>query len=140
MARSGGLARRFSTSLDNLKEEEHADENGYHRVQHSYHVDQRSVSNSNLHSQFESQGPSTPSPTSRVPVHPYFQAESSSEAYSTSDHGGGSDREQDYADYGVRRESSPGPSAPYLAMRRGSVRELMAINNLCLSSEEMERC
>ncbi|KAI1319840.1 hypothetical protein EDD11_002834 [Mortierella claussenii] len=32
------------------------------------------------------------------------------------------------------------PSAPYMAMRRGSVRELMAIDNLCLSSEEVEHC
>ncbi|KAG0255446.1 hypothetical protein BGZ95_005759, partial [Linnemannia exigua] len=36
--------------------------------------------------------------------------------------------------------TSPGPSAAYLSMRRGSVRELMAIDNLCLSSEEVERC
>lgn len=36
--------------------------------------------------------------------------------------------------------TSPGPSAAYLSMRRGSVRELMAINHLCLSSEEVERC
>ncbi|KAG0354727.1 hypothetical protein BGZ54_001511, partial [Gamsiella multidivaricata] len=33
-----------------------------------------------------------------------------------------------------------GPSASYLTMRRGSVRELMAIDHLCLSSEEVERC
>ncbi|KAG0283346.1 hypothetical protein BGZ96_012280 [Linnemannia gamsii] len=36
--------------------------------------------------------------------------------------------------------TSPGPSAAYLSMRRGSVRELMAIDHLCLSSEEVERC
>ncbi|KAF9544337.1 Transcription factor myb3r-5 [Mortierella hygrophila] len=36
--------------------------------------------------------------------------------------------------------TSPGPSAEYLSIRRGSVRELMAIDHLCLSSEEVERC
>lgn len=36
--------------------------------------------------------------------------------------------------------TSPGPSAAYMSMRRGSVRELMAIDHLCLSSEEVERC
>ncbi|KAF9927269.1 Transcription factor myb3r-5 [Linnemannia zychae] len=36
--------------------------------------------------------------------------------------------------------TSPRPNEAYLSMRRGSVRELMAIDHLCLSSEEVERC
>ncbi|KAF9425614.1 Transcription factor myb3r-1 [Podila epigama] len=37
------------------------------------------------------------------------------------------------------QDNNSRPQAPYLAMRRGSVRDLMAIDNLCLSSNEIER-
>ncbi|KAF9933168.1 DNA binding transcription coactivator transcription factor [Linnemannia zychae] len=130
------LTRRFSTSLSHLTEEDHPEEYYYRpdsrRTHHSYHVDQRP---NDIQARRNSTSPSTrPSPTV------YFQSERSSDDYSGSDNGG-SDRDHDdmEMDHCIQRQISPKPSASYLNIRRGSVRELMAIDNLCLSSEEIER-
>jgi hypothetical protein len=72
----------------------------------------------------------------------FYRTEHGSMDYSASENGG-SDREQEREsskDRDHRMHVSPEPSAALLAMRRGSVRELMAIDNLCLSSEELDRC
>ncbi|KAI1316460.1 Transcription factor myb3r-5 [Mortierella claussenii] len=136
---SKSQSRRFSTSLSNLKEEEHVGGESHHRhpqyrqqqqhgyghepegpkhPQHSYYIEQPGV-----HSR-------------RAPAHDYFRSERSSVDYSVSDHG---ESERDLDERSRRRSTSPRPNAGYLAIRRGSVRELMAIDNLCLSSEEMKR-
>ena len=140
------MTRRFSTPLSHLKEEEHPEENGYarnHNHQHSYHVDQRAAPNNQSRPGLSGRSFTT-SPTSRGS---YFRSERSSVDYSNSE--AGSDRDmtedmelepaQQHAACQARPLSPPNPDS-YLAMRRGSVRELMAINHLCLSSEEVERC
>ncbi|KAG0056458.1 hypothetical protein BGZ83_004965 [Gryganskiella cystojenkinii] len=160
------LARRFSTPLSHLKEEDHLEESGYARsggnaqMQHSYHIDQRAApknqSRPGLSSRSTTLSSTSTSPSSRGN---FFRSErSSAEYYSTSD--AGSDRgHNDVEDMEMvdsedllRKQpiaamsssssssTSPQPDPAYLAMRRGSVRELMAINHLCLSSEEVERC
>ncbi|KAK3830775.1 MAG: hypothetical protein JOS17DRAFT_147902 [Linnemannia elongata] len=142
IAKPTNLTRRFSTSLSHLKEEDHSEEHqgfSQHNSQqahHSYHIDQRpgldSIQAGRRHSL---------SPTSGMSPPTYFRSGRSSVDYSHSEHG--SDRDQDdmEMDHDVQRQkqASPKPNAAYLAIRRGSVRELMAIDNLCLSSEEMER-
>ncbi|KAF9955476.1 Transcription factor myb3r-5 [Modicella reniformis] len=146
------VTRWFSTSLSNLKEEEHLDENrSPTRTQHSYHIDQQSELSSNFHNRPGFNGRSSSSPSSpRISLttttatnRPVYRSErTSSMDYSASENGG-SDHEQDVVVMvagGHTREPSPKLDAAYLSMRRGSVRELMAINNLCLSSEEMEHC
>ncbi|KAF9097987.1 DNA binding transcription coactivator transcription factor [Mortierella sp. AD031] len=140
IAKPTALTRRFSTSLSHLKEEDHSEEyHGYsqhpgQRAHHSYHIEQRpaSVQEFRRHSL---------SPSSRLSPPTYFRSERSSVDFSASEHGG-SDRDQDdmEMDHDVKKDAQPRkPIESYLAIRRGSVRELMAINNLCLSSEEMER-
>lgn len=139
IAKPNILTRRFSTSLSHLKEEDHAEEyHGYsqpnsQRMHHSYHIDQQrlgGIQGDRRHSLSPSAGMSPPN---------YFRSERSSIDYSNSDQG--SDRDQDdmEMDHVVQKHASLKPNAAYLAIRRGSVRELMAIDNLCLSSEEMER-
>ncbi|KAF9360764.1 hypothetical protein BGX26_007890 [Mortierella sp. AD094] len=137
IAKPYNMTRRFSTALCNLREEEYTEEHGYARVHHSYRVDQRLVSQYN---DSRHQTPPPPHGAKAPQAHAYFRSERSSIDYSASENGG-SDREQDNANMNEdpRRESSPKPNAAYFAMRRGSVRELMAIDNLCLSSEEVER-
>ncbi|KAF8983672.1 Transcription factor myb3r-5 [Entomortierella lignicola] len=126
IAKPVGMTRRFSTALCNLKEEEHTEDHGYSRTQHSYQTDPRSY-NDDCHQV-------SPPPQGNG----YFRSERSSGDNSASEN------DQEQRDSSVtkeesRRESSPKPNEAYFAMRRGSVRELMAINNLCLSSEEVER-
>ncbi|KAF8936837.1 Transcription factor myb3r-5 [Haplosporangium gracile] len=142
IAKPNALTRRFSTSLSHLKEEDHSEEHhGYsqhnsERAHHSYHIEQRfgpgSIQAGRRHSLSPSSGMAPPT---------HFRSERSSVDYSNSEHG--SDRDQDdmELDHDVQKQkqASPKPSAAYLAIRRGSVRELMAIDNLCLSSEEIER-
>ncbi|KAF9438885.1 hypothetical protein BGZ76_003571 [Entomortierella beljakovae] len=135
------LARRFSSSLCNLKEEEHTEEQGYPRSQHSYHIDQSSVNhfNQGFH-QRSSPPPHHPHTVRSSSAHGFYYSERSSGDYSGSGDEG-SDREHENMSVGDdnRREHSPKPDASYFAMRRGSVRELMAIDNLCLSSDEVRR-
>lgn len=142
IAKPTNLTRRFSTSLSHLKEEDHSEEHqGYfqhnsQQAHHSYNIDQRPGSDS-IHAGRRH----SLSPTSGMSPTTYFRSERSSVDYSNSEHG--SDRDQDdmEMDHDVQKQkqASPKPNAAYLAIRRGSVRELMAIDNLCLSSEEMER-
>ncbi|GJJ69605.1 transcription factor MYB, plant [Entomortierella parvispora] len=140
------MTRRFSTPLSHLKEEEHPEENGYahnNNYQHSYHVDQRAAPN-NQGRPGQGGRSLTTSPTSRGT---FFRSERSSVDYSNSEAGSDRDLTEDmeleptpqHMAYQARPLSPPNPDS-YLAMRRGSVRELMAINHLCLSSEEVERC
>ncbi|KAF9908437.1 Transcription factor myb3r-5 [Linnemannia zychae] len=143
IAKPNALTRRFSTSLSHLKEEDHSEDHQYgyaqndsqQRLHHSYHTDQQpgnGIQAGRRHSCSPSTGISPPA---------YFRSEhSSGDDYSGSEQGG-SDRDQDdmEMDHDVKKPPSPSPSASYLAIRRGSVRELMAIDNLCLSSEEMGR-
>ncbi|KAF9114353.1 hypothetical protein BGX27_011094 [Mortierella sp. AM989] len=127
------MTRRFSTALCNLKEEDHTDEHGYIHTQHTYRNDQRSAG------QFNDECLQASPPPHAAKAHSYFRSERSSIDYSGSENGG-SDRGYDASvNEDPRRELSPKPNAAYFAMRRGSVRELMAIDNLCLSSEEVER-
>lgn len=142
VAKPNNLTRRFSTSLSHLKEEDHSEEHqGYsqhnsQRTHHSYLIDQRLGSDG-----IQAVRRHSLSPTSGMSQPTYIRSERSSVDYSNSEHG--SDRDQDdmEMDHDVQKQkqASPKPSAIYLAIRRGSVRELMAIDNLCLSSEEMER-
>lgn len=130
---SAGVTQRFSTSLSNLKE--HPEEHGHGsptRTQHSYHIDQRSEPSNNFHSRpgLNGRSSSSPTPPKASTSSFYRTAGRDSMDYSASENGG-SDREQDSV--------NSKPNAAYLAIRRASVRELMAIDNLCLSSEEMER-
>ncbi|KAG0302038.1 hypothetical protein BGZ98_007847 [Dissophora globulifera] len=134
------LDRRFSVSLSNLREEDHAGSGPEHsRAQHSYHIDQRSAPNSSYHARPSFYGRSASSPTGE-PSHVHFRSERSSVDYSASDNGG-SDHEQEEMsmEHDCNNGSFSKPNATYLAIRRGSVRELMAIDHLCLSSEEMDR-
>lgn len=151
-------ARRFST-LDNLREEDQAEEHRYfghahhhsgqqhHQLQshyrqqyHHYHGDHEA--NANIAQ--SNQDRLNESPSNRGDRHSFGSGRSSVE-FSNSDHG--SDHETDVrmdedhkVDHKVRKETSyDSPKEPYLAMRRSSVRELMAIDHLCLSSEEVER-
>ncbi|KAG0312156.1 hypothetical protein BGZ99_009667 [Dissophora globulifera] len=140
-AKPHNLNRRFSVSLSNLKEEEHAGSGSEHsRAQHSYHIDQRFAPNSSYHARPSFYGRSASSPTGE-PSHVHFRSERSSVDYSASENGG-SDHEQEEMsmEHDCNNGSFSKPNAMYLAIRRGSVRELMAIDHLCLSSEEMDRC
>ncbi|KAG0369086.1 hypothetical protein BGX24_002556 [Mortierella sp. AD032] len=140
IAKPTALTRRFSTSLSHLKEEDQSEDHhhGYsqQRAHHSYHIDQRSGSG------IQAGRRHSCSPVTGMSPPAYFRSErSSGDEYSGSEQGG-SDRDQDDMEMDhdvVKKPPSPKPSASYLAIRRGSVRELMAIDNLCLSSEEMER-
>ncbi|KAF9362165.1 hypothetical protein BGX34_006675 [Mortierella sp. NVP85] len=141
---SAASTRRFPTLLSNLKEEDHSEDHGHglRRAQHSYHIDQRSET-SHFHGRPGLHGRSSSSPTpSRPLMSSFYRTEHGSMDYSASENGG-SDREREREsskDRDYRMHASPEPSATLLAMRRGSVRELMAIDNLCLSSEELDRC
>ncbi|KAF9984235.1 hypothetical protein BGZ75_004194, partial [Mortierella antarctica] len=142
------LTRRFSTALCNLKEEDHVDENGpRHYGYHSYHTDHRSAPNNSINSSRPGlNGRSSTSPVSpSSPSAPnLFRSERS---FKNSDsENGGSDNDNEEQDMFMdedgrpeQRAPSPQPSASYLSMRRASVRELMAIDHLCLSSEEAGR-
>ncbi|KAG0268239.1 Transcription factor myb3r-5, partial [Linnemannia exigua] len=144
IAKPTALTRRFSTSLSHLKEEDHSEDlyHGYsqqgsqQRAHHSYHIDQRSGSG------IQAGRRHSCSPVTGMSPPAYFRSErSSGDEYSGSEQGG-SDRDQDDMEMDhdvVKKPPSPKPNDSYLAIRRGSVRELMAIDNLCLSSEEMER-
>ncbi|KAG0004322.1 hypothetical protein BGZ80_001775 [Entomortierella chlamydospora] len=136
IAKPYNMGRRFSTALCDLREEEHTEEHGFARVHRSYRVDQQPASQYN---DSRHQTPPPPHEAKAPQAHAYFRSERSSVDYSASENG--SDREHDNANMseGPRHEPSPKPNAAYFAMRRGSVRELMAIDNLCLSSEEVER-
>lgn len=147
------MTRRFST-LDNLREEDHAEEHeheyfghSHYRIGQQHHQPQSHYRQLYLHyhgdhepnaNTVQSNQDRTGSPLNLGDHYSYASARSSAE-YSNSDHG--SDCEKDVRmdeDHKVRKESSY-PKEPYLAMRRSSVRELMAIDHLCLSSEEVER-
>ncbi|KAG0010477.1 hypothetical protein BGZ81_002741 [Podila clonocystis] len=143
------ITRRFST-LDNLREEDHAEEHehGYFGFSHHSNGQQHHQPQSHGHQQYrryhgdhepnantvQSNQDRTGSPLNRED-HCTFGSGRSSVVYSNSDHG--SDYEKDVT-MDERKETSY-PKEPYLAMRRSSVRELMAIDHLCLSSEEVER-
>ncbi|KAF9180624.1 DNA binding transcription coactivator transcription factor, partial [Haplosporangium sp. Z 767] len=147
IARPMNMTRRFSTALCNLKEEEHGEENGPPRsYHHSYHVDQQSSPNINMHNRPGLNGhPSESVSPTVAPQASCFRPERSSTDYSGSENGG-SDQEQEQEhenmsmDEDLNNKTSPRPGAAYLSMRRASVRELMAIDHLCLSTEEIERC
>lgn len=147
-------ARRFST-LDNLWEEDQAEEYGYfgHTHHHSGQRHHQSQSHNreryyHYHGDHEANANIAQSNQDRLNESPSnrgdrlsFGSGRSSVEFSNSDHG--SDHETDVRvdeDHKVRKETSyVSPKEPYLAMRRSSVRELMAIDHLCLSSEEVER-
>lgn len=145
-------ARRFST-LDNLREEDQVEEHEYfdhthrhngqqqyrqqYRLYHGDHEANANIAQSN-------RDRLTESPSNRGDRYSFGSGRSSVE-FSNSDHG--SDLETDVrmgehrkVDHTVRKETSYVSSKePYLAIRRSSIRELMAIDHLCLSSEEVER-
>ncbi|KAF9898793.1 DNA binding transcription coactivator transcription factor [Lobosporangium transversale] len=159
------LGRRFST-LGHVKEEEHGEggdeEGGSH---HSYHIEARCHSSSPLgHSKSYSTGYDYGNNTNRtghdLSAAEYRYKRSSMDFSATPDpasdhednmqiernaigHRHTYGRSQSYS-YGQGKRSTPNPDSEpdssYFAMRRGSVRELMAIDNLCLSSEEVEHC
>ncbi|KAF9348254.1 hypothetical protein BGX26_000314, partial [Mortierella sp. AD094] len=144
------MGRRFST-LGHVKEEEHGDDaedtQSHH---HSYHIDARNNSSSPTghgkgyggHDHSSSRDLSSSGYRSKR-----FSMDFSTTSEPASDHDDEGDMLMDEDDIHNqdRRVSPPSssfsrPSASYMTMRRGSVRELMAIDNLCLSSEEVERC
>ncbi|KAG0213944.1 hypothetical protein BGX28_003122 [Mortierella sp. GBA30] len=137
------LTRRFSTALCNLKEEDYMEENGSHQHgEHSYHIDHYSAPNIDIHRRPGFNGRVSVSPTSKSP-RDLCSSERSSVDYSGSENGG-SDHEtevqamcmdEDNRDEQAQPSSKPGAST-YHPMRRASVRELMAIDHLCLTSEE----
>ncbi|KAG0039374.1 hypothetical protein BGZ82_008474 [Podila clonocystis] len=147
------MTRRFST-LDNLREEDHAEEHEHEYFDFSHHRNGQQHHQPQSHGRqqyrryhgdhepnantVQSNQDRTGSPLNRED-HCSFGSGRSPVGYSNSDHG--SDYEKDVTmdeDHKVRKETSY-PKEPYLAMRRSSVRELMAIDHLCLSSEEVER-
>ncbi|KAF9981063.1 hypothetical protein BGZ75_007678 [Mortierella antarctica] len=158
------LVRRFST-LGHVKEEEQGDDHdenihlrpSRHQQYHSYHTEARNNASSPLG---HSKSYSTNSFGSReFPSMGYRFGKRMSGDFSTTSEPT-SDREDMDEDMVVdgevgRRASYPDerslqkessrsagsePGAPYLGLRRASVRDLMAIDHLCLSSEEAERC
>ncbi|KAG0306679.1 DNA binding transcription coactivator transcription factor, partial [Dissophora globulifera] len=150
------MGRRFST-LGHVKEEEHGEDAEdspatAHRQQqphHSYHIEARSEASSRLgHSKSYSgdyDAPTINYRSKRYSVDFSTTPEPASEHDDDGDMPMGEDlvRHHYYHSNDGRpqeKATASGPSASYLAMRRGSVRELMAIDNLCLSSEEVERC
>ncbi|KAF9299838.1 hypothetical protein BGZ74_008597 [Mortierella antarctica] len=147
------MTRRFST-LDNLREEDHAEEHEHEYFGHSHHHNEQQHHQPQSHCRqqyhhyhgdhesnantVQSNQDRTGSPLNHGDYYSFGSGRSSVE-YSNSDHG--SDYDKDVRmdeDHKVRKETSY-PKEPYLAMRRSSVRELMAIDHLCLSSEEVER-
>ncbi|KAG0016205.1 hypothetical protein BGZ80_009366 [Entomortierella chlamydospora] len=143
------MGRRFST-LGHVKEEEHGDDaedtQSHH---HSYHIDARNNSSSPIGHGKSYSGHDLSS--SRDLLSSGYRSKRFSMDFSTtsepaSEHDDDEDMPMDEENIHNqdRRVSPPSsisrPSASYMAMRRGSVRELMAIDNLCLSSEEVERC
>ncbi|KAF9413943.1 Transcription factor myb3r-5 [Podila epigama] len=152
------MSRRFST-LGHVKEEEHGDElddhlprqerqsfarpgsrsptRSWHQKHHSYHVDSRGATTSPPRSEQGTLSSSTSFQTSKA-------IKRRSVEFSTLISKADSDREdddmQEEGDFRQASSSStsdahrqePEPSASYLLMRRGSVRELMAIDHLCL--------
>ncbi|KAK3819516.1 MAG: hypothetical protein J3Q66DRAFT_159010 [Benniella sp.] len=156
------LGRRFST-LGHVKEEEHGEEGDEGQARHhSYHIEARKNARSPLGHARSYSGHDYTS-LSRELAADYHRPKrfsvdftASRSAGPASEHGGDEEAmhmDEDngrnhpsnmppHHDKGVSPPSSnnSGPSAAYMAMRRGSVRELMAIDNLCLSSEEVERC
>ncbi|KAG0220030.1 Transcription factor myb3r-5, partial [Mortierella sp. GBA43] len=152
------LGRRFST-LGHVKEEEHGEdgEDGQAR-HHSYHIEARKKARSPLGHSRSYSGHDYSSFSRELMTTTDYRPKRFSVDFTatrsepTSEHDDDenmrmdedvrSHRNNPSLDKGVSPPSSntPGPSAAYLEMRRGSVRELMAIDNLCLSSEEVERC
>lgn len=142
------LTRRFSTALCNLKEEDHVDENGTRQYgYHSYHIDHHSAPNNNIHNSRPGlNGRASTSPVSpSSPSAPNLFRSERSFKISDSENGG-SDRDNEEQDMCMDEDGRPEqraplsqPSASYFSTRRASVRELMAIDHLCLSSEEAGR-
>ncbi|KAF8981812.1 DNA binding transcription coactivator transcription factor [Entomortierella lignicola] len=151
------MGRRFST-LGHVKEEEHGDDgedtpshHQHHHQHHSYHIDTRNASSSpvgqskNYNGYDHSSSSNSRDLSSSGYRSKRFSVDFSTASEPVSDH---DDEENMVVDEGSgqdRKVSPPSsilsrPSASYMAMRRGSVRELMAIDNLCLSSEEAEHC
>ncbi|KAF9550184.1 hypothetical protein BGW38_009558 [Lunasporangiospora selenospora] len=128
------VTRRFSTSLCHLKEEEHGEE----AMGPWWFA-------SILGFWFWAGAEPLRAMAARATMHESCRS-SVDESRQSSE--AASDREQDQdedemetdQEQNQASEPSRAPSASYLAMRRGSVRELMAIDHLCLSSEEVERC
>ncbi|KAG0209368.1 hypothetical protein BGX28_010356 [Mortierella sp. GBA30] len=161
------IGRRFST-LGHVQEEEQGedgDENlifrqSRHQQYHSYHTDIRTNAPSPLgHSKSYSTNSCGTSSKDMSSLGYRFgkrlSMDFSTKSAPTSDHDDVDEdmlvddevgrRRGSYADErGVQKDMprsvGSGPSATYLAMRRASVRDLMAIDHLCLSSEEVERC
>ncbi|KAF9959219.1 hypothetical protein BGZ70_008930 [Mortierella alpina] len=158
------LVRRFST-LGHVKEEEQGDDNdenihprqSRHQQYHSYHTEARNNASSPLgHSKSYSTNSfgSREFPSMGYRFGKRMSGDFSTTSEPTSDRedmdedmvvDGEMGRRASYPDERSLQKESPrsaesGPHAPYLAMRRASVRDLMAIDHLCLSSEEAERC
>ncbi|KAF9576807.1 DNA binding transcription coactivator transcription factor [Mortierella alpina] len=158
------LVRRFST-LGHVKEEEQGDDNdesmhprpSRHQQFHSYHTEIRNNASSPLgHSRSYSANSfgSREFPSMGYRFGKRLSGDFSTTSEPTSDRedmdedmvvDGEMGRRASYPDERSLQKESPRstgsePAAPYLAMRRASVRDLMAIDHLCLSSEEIERC
>lgn len=158
------LVRRFST-LGHVQEEEQGDDNdetihprqSRRQPHHAYHTEARNNASSPLgHSKSYSTnsfgGRDYPSMGYRFGKR--MSGDFSTTSEPTSDRedmdedmvvDGEVGRRASYPDERSLQKESPwsnGPEsgAPFLAMRRASVRDLMAIDHLCLSSEEAERC
>ncbi|KAF9283457.1 hypothetical protein BGZ68_005343 [Mortierella alpina] len=158
------LVRRFST-LGHVQEEEQGYDNdetihprqSRHQPHHAYHTEARNNASSPLgHSKSYSTnsfgGRDYPSMGYRFGKR--MSGDFSTTSEPTSDRedmdedmvvDGEVGRRASYPDERSLQKESPwsnGPEsgAPFLAMRRASVRDLMAIDHLCLSSEEAERC
>ena len=137
----------------------------HHQHHHSYHIDARNNASSPLghnknYSGYDSYGRDLSSAeyrskrfsidfsTTSEPASEYEdeedmlmdEDEASTSAEHRNQHYHDDNQSHHYQDRRVSPPTSSGPSASYMAMRRGSVRELMAIDNLCLSSAEVERC
>ncbi|KAF9397295.1 hypothetical protein BGX21_009021 [Mortierella sp. AD011] len=135
------MGRRFS-ALGHVKEEEHGDDaedtQSHH---HSYHIDARNNSSSPIghskgysgHDLSSGQDPLSSGYRSKR-----FSMDFSTTSEPASEHDDDEDMlmTEENTHNQDRRVSPPSsisrPSASYMALRRGSVRELMAIDNLCL--------
>lgn len=152
------LGRRFST-LGHVMEEEHGEDgDDGHARHHSYHIEARKKARSPLGHTRSYSGHDFSSLSRELLASADYRPKRFSVDYTASTQSEPASEHDDEEsmrmdedskgrnipshDKGVSPPSSntSGPSAAYMAMRRGSVRELMAIDNLCLSSEEVERC
>ncbi|KAG0003917.1 hypothetical protein BGZ65_001209 [Modicella reniformis] len=156
-----GMGRRFSAlgPLGHVKEEEHGEDGDDGRARHhSYHIDARKNGRLPLGHSRSYSGHDYSSLSGRDLSSTDYRPKRFSVDFSTTHSAPASEHDDDenmlmdednnsnnrYQTHDRRvpppSSNTSGPSSSYLAMRRGSVRELMAIDNLCLSSEEVENC